>query len=481
MEKIPIKNTLTFSELCNASYDLVEPFVLQCKDDSFLCQCVLRHLPGKRLTCVSEYNGQKVLLKLFYAPNKRHVRHAQADKQGSEKLQRANLSTPKTVVAKIKLSNAFSFVAYEYIEDASSLQQLLQKANDAEKIELYTALTTLLVTIHQSGLWYKDLHFDNFIINKDRWYVIDGSAVQGDVGRALPQETRLQNLGLLLAQIKSNQTNFLQQIQTTYLSLCGWDKSVIGNVFLEQRRHHETNFLKRTMRSCSDFICRQNFKQKIVFERTPAGKDAEQFLLSAMTTAQEPLAYLKQGNSSTLMKVELQQHEFVLKRYNIKSKWHGLRRAFRKSRAANTWQFGHLCQLHGIATPKPIAFAEKRLGWIRHEAYILYPYHTGVPLDKFIAMHVNEEGIWQPVLQQTMALLNQLAIAKLVHHDLKASNFLVTDIGIQLLDLDAMQRTISMQRWQHLWQKDKLRFLANFSEHDRIRAYCSELFEQVNL
>ena len=78
---------------------------------------------------------------------------------------------------------------------------------------------------------------------------------------------------------------------------------------------------------------------------------------------------IKDGNSATIARVEVDCQQWVIKRYNIKNFWHWLKRCWRPSRAAVSWRNAHLLEQLGIETPAPIAMLEQRWGWLRGRAY----------------------------------------------------------------------------------------------------------------
>ena len=70
---------------------------------------------------------------------------------------------------------------------------------------------------------------------------------------------------------------------------------------------------------------------------------------------------LKDGNSSTVMVVRVNDRPVVVKRYNIKGRRHGLARALRATRAARAWRNAHALLFDGVPTARPLAMLEKRL------------------------------------------------------------------------------------------------------------------------
>jgi len=142
---------------------------------------------------------------------------------------------------------------------------------------------------------------------------------------------------------------------------------------------------------------------------------------------------IKDGRSATVFRLKLGGSPVVVKRYNIKSGGHRLRRWF-KRRALTAWRNGHRLGLLAIPTAAPLALVERRWGPLTGQCYLVMEDKGRLDL----AAEVGAQG-WLPGrLDQVAALLWQLKAADLGHGDTKASNFLVHDGQVHLIDLDAL-------------------------------------------
>ncbi|MBM3855578.1 MAG: protein kinase family protein, partial [Verrucomicrobia bacterium] len=170
---------------------------------------------------------------------------------------------------------------------------------------------------------------------------------------------------------------------------------------------------------------------------------------------------LKRGRSATLALVELEGRKLVIKRYNIKSASHALSRAWRPSRAWHSWIEAHRLRFLGIATPRPLALIERRLGPLRGRAWLITEYCEGPNLqDRLAAAENMPAGIDAAVRR----LFAQLAEARIGHGDLKATNFICSGKDLFVLDLDAMRQYDSETAWRKAWRKDRARFLRNWPQ-----------------
>jgi len=157
---------------------------------------------------------------------------------------------------------------------------------------------------------------------------------------------------------------------------------------------------------------------------------------------------------------QLAGKKVVIKRYNIKSFWHLIKRCWRPSRAANSWRYGNLMELVGIATPEVLGFIEERHGPLRSTAYLISEFSEGAnELNKVFPHHLpNTE-----VMAQVQRIFNLMIKHRFTHGDLKASNLLLTPSRtVELIDLDAMQEHKCDRFFKRAYDGDKDRFLKNW-------------------
>lgn len=160
--------------------------------------------------------------------------------------------------------------------------------------------------------------------------------------------------------------------------------------------------------------------------------------------------------------VTIDARPIVIKRYNIKSFWHGLKRAIQPSRAARCWHYSHMLHRHCIDTPKPIAMIEKRFGPFRRQAYFISEYIEGA--DGFTVFRDQPVDAATTAIYATriMELIHRLHKNLITHGDLKASNFIFHDAKPFMIDLDAMRQHKNFYRAKRKIQKDRKRFLLNW-------------------
>jgi tRNA A-37 threonylcarbamoyl transferase component Bud32 len=184
--------------------------------------------------------------------------------------------------------------------------------------------------------------------------------------------------------------------------------------------------------------------------------------VSAIDALMQPQNLLKNGNTCTVALTEMEGKKIVIKRYNIKSFWHGVSRAFRQTRAAISWANAHRLNILGIATAQPIALIEQRkLGFIKGKAYYLAEFIDAPNVDEYFAKTQSKTERAKAV-KNIVTLFYRLYLLQISHGDMKATNIKMLDNKPVLIDLDSMRqhKTYFSSSVVHL--KDLNRFMQNW-------------------
>lgn len=441
-----------------------EPLDISLPEGQLRMQRWLRILPGKRLVGHGELNGQQVLAKLFIATGAQ--RHWQRENIGVQALQEAGIATP-AVLASGKLPGGGRYLLTEYLSGSQSLQQywdaLPNQLPGSEEAEatLRQALT-LIGAMHHQGLRQNDLHLGNFLQHGEALHVIDGDAIEAAHSGSPSSAAVQDNLALFFAQLLPHWDSRIKALLPAYYQ--AYADAELNEEALQTavRRHRQgrlDQFLAKTLRDCSQFAVSRRFN------RFTAVLRSEQEVLAPLLAdpdsvfSGQPL--LKDGGSSTVTRVRLGGRELVVKRYNIKSLGHWLKRFWRPSRAWHSWLAGWRLWFLGINTPQPLAMIERRLGPWRHQAWLITEYCPGENL----LQHMGEEGDRVPSAEEAARLLlpfQQLSAARISHGDFKATNLLWHKDGPALIDLDAMQAHSAENSWRKAWARDRARFIRNW-------------------
>ncbi|WP_297813996.1 lipopolysaccharide kinase InaA family protein [uncultured Methylophaga sp.] len=453
---------------------VVAPFDVEVDGALYHCAQVLRLLPGRRLVVKALHQGQPLLLKLL-VPNKKGWRELSREQHGYKLCTQAGISVPKERFISDSFAGCLA-VAYEFIEDADAFS--LEKGNHAQQIP---ALLEMMVSCHQGGIYQQDIHTDNILLSPQGLYLIDVASVRGLSGQPLPMKPSLKNLARLFAQFVPDQQLYLMEKLSLYYRARGWEynreaRAAFRGLLDKAWHKRKDDYLSKCFRPCTMTVYGKNKDREYAFKRHFFKLVGEQLVVDIDRLVEQG-DILKDGNSATVVVTNLAGRRVVIKRYNVKSLWHWLKRCWRPSRAANAWRQGNLMTLLGIATPPVLGFVEHRWGPLRKQAYLISEYvDNATELSRVYASHSPSE----PQLRQLRRIFGLMHEYRLSHGDMKASNLLLTENGqVALIDLDAMREHRHDWSFERAFARDQRRFLRNW-QNKALRARFESMMKTVS-
>ena len=423
--------------------------------DSWQCVAVLRRLPGKRLVLVLQRDSERVLCKLFYRGRDFH-----REIRGHQQLLDGGIRTPEMLQHYVLATANCQVILYQYI-DAATLEQLdKEQAITADSPALLATIATV-ADMHRAGLRQIDIHLGNFLLHDNTTLVVDTAAIRQH-SAPLSGKLALENLADLLAQFLPHQFAELSSITRCYqqhLPQPGWQPAQLPAAVAKMRKLRWHHYRGKLTRDCSEFICRHSFKRLTVWRRL-ADSGALQALLDNPDAALLSGEALKQGNTATVARADIDSRAAVIKRYNIKHWRHRLSRCWRASRGWHSWHNAQYLLFNGLQTPEPIALIEERWGPLRGRAFFVCDYVAGEDLKT--ALETCDEPLRADLLRNFAGIVRAYYQAGISHGDMKADNFIVTDTGITIIDLDPMQHHRQKSALERALRRDINRFLDNF-------------------
>ena len=210
-----------------------------------------------------------------------------------------------------------------------------------------------------------------------------------------------------------------------------------------------------------------------MFRRDLQG-DALTRLLDDPEAFMQPGEFLKDGISSTVVRVRGEGYDWVVKRYNIKGFRHAIRRCVRSTRAWTSWRNSHRLKISGITTPRAVAVIEKRIGPLRSTGYYVCDF-VDAPRAKEVFQSNKVSDSEKKLLAEKFVHLFTLFHQLRIHHgDCKAQNFLFKDHQLWVLDLDAMQECSTAAGFERLFRIDRSRFLLNWMAQPELQQWFDE-------
>lgn len=467
---------MTWKVLCRADRTIKVPFHLGLNEseEGLVCAEVVRIIPGKRLVAFAIWGGQEVAVKLFYEKGK-SKRDCQRDVFGSETLMQANVPTPKLLFkGTADKKKHIQVLIYQKITQAKSIEILwLEKQNPEELLPLLHAATIEIATQHVLGILQIDLHFKNFLVTEKAIYTLDGGKIS-KFDHPLDKKISMEYLSLFLVQLGVGVSQLQKKLFDIYTQSRGWllkpaDIEYFERMMLKNNRQRLQRYGKKVFRTCSAFKKLKKFNKSVVYDRSYESPEFFNFLNNPEHFFQRPsTTYLKKGNSSTVAKIKIDDHVWVVKRYNIKNILHWLRRCLRATRAAKSWRLSQQLYSSGVPTAKPIAFIENRFLGLRGQSYFLMEYIEGENIGEYFSTYNQEDAKYTKMAENVLALFNSLAELQITHGDLKMTNILVENERPLLIDLDAMQEHHLPMGLPNARKSELKRFMHNWVDHPQI-------------
>ena len=444
--------TLAAGDLARLGRAVEAPFSIALDGQPCRIDRIFRLLPGRRLTALGHWQGRDLVVKLFMGAGA--VRYCARERRGVERLLASGVPTPELLGETIAAGGGRALL-FAHLPDARPLA-----AGDAEGAMM---AARLLARLHGQGLAHRDPHLGNFVRSGDQLFMVDGDAVGRLWRRGKAAELRA--LAEFLAQHPPTAAPWLEKLLSGYAECRNWTANAgrlpkMMRLVAAARRRRVRRHLVKTQRDCTEFQVSANWRRRCLAKRSWGGDG----LALAEAFARDPeggledAEVIKDGNSATVFRLELAGSPVIVKRYNIKSPIHRLRRWF-KRRALTAWRNGHRLDLLMIPSATPLALIERRWGPFTGRCYLIMEDRGRLDL----AAEVAAQG-WLPGrLEQVAALFGQLQAAELGHGDTKASNFLIQGGRLHLIDLDALSPRRDPAA-------DLTRFLNNFEGHLRTQA-----------
>jgi tRNA A-37 threonylcarbamoyl transferase component Bud32 len=461
----------------------VTPFTitLNDSDDTLESLAVLRVLPGKRLVMTALWKGKEVIAKLFY--QRHHARrHLLRDYHGIQGLLSAAVLSPAILFKGTAKNTNVHVLIFEKINGVS-LESIWQtKKNIPSIMPTLQAMAIELATQHVLGVLQHDLHFKNFLVNKKRIYTIDGGAIEL-FDKPLSKQKSIKNLALFFSQLGVNNTDLYVSLYKTYACSRGWlikqkELLLIDNYIKRYHRSRWQQYKQKIMRTCSAFVLQKSMFKTVLYDRDYISSEFTNLLMypDKLMAAGETL---KSGNTTTVVKVLIDNKPMVVKRYNLKSISHWLRRCLRPTRAMTGWKLSQRLRLLDVNTAKPIAAIDTHFFALRGKSYLVTDYIDGIDAGVFFDSSASiDEKI--EVANKIVALLKSLFSIQTTHGDLKKTNILIVNCQPFFIDLDGMHHHTSQLLFKKAVKRDINRFMRNWENNLPIRSMFTELLKSVS-
>ena len=425
---------------------------------------VVRAIPFRRLVCRARLGGNNVFVKIFLGKKFEH--YASRDREGIDSLVKNRILTPMLIHHGF-LENQLGYVLiFKEIENVFDAQRVYENASQVDLNRMANNLILALASHHNAGLIQTDLYLKNFLVDGNDIYTLDGDGI-----RHYPKLTKskaLSNLAVLLSKFDVLEIEaWLPKLLKLYADARGWQitpdlNDVIAMINRQRIRVASHYADKKVFRQCTDVAV---YDSSRYFQAIARGFDLNQLPIGveACDVLIDSGIRLKSGNTCTVSLATVEGVSVVVKRYNIKSFFHGVSRAFRQTRAAASWANAYRLNILGILTPKPIVLIEKRFFGLRGKAYFLSEFVDAPDVKSFFEQ-IKNKNTEAAAIKEIAKLFYRLYLLKLSHGDLKYSNIKMLDGNPCLIDLDSLRQ----HQWTYFALKghvhDLRRFMRNWQD-----------------
>ena len=448
---------------------MADPVQLRLADGRALaCGAELRSLPGRRRVYAADLEGRPAIVKVFLDRRRARV-HYQRELDGLRAYHEHGIAAPEILYAGDD-ENARPVIVLARIGEAAALSVLWAEAGEAQRGRLMRRMLELLARHHMAGIYQTDLHLDNFLVAEGLIYSLDGDGVLAQAG-ALDERRSLQNLALYCSQLDPDQDALSLELVAHYARQRAWSEDVLRRrlppLIDAARLYRWRKFRGKIYRDCTA-IKHSRADGRTCYTVRPLAQGLAPLLDDLDASC--PGELLKDGNTATVWRTATQGRSLVVKRYNVKDRWHGLTRIIRESRASVSWRNAHMLHMFGIETPAPVAYCLNRADRLRPVGYFLAEEVVGINLRDWIDERYNDQPEEvRRVAAMAADLLARLERLQITHGDLKATNFILSDDRLFLIDLDSMHLHRFRPTFGRAWRRDLARFVANWDHLPQVR------------
>ncbi len=475
--------SVTRDELAHADFQFATPFVLDLEQGELYAEQLVRLMPGKRMVVFGVWRGVSVVAKLFF-DKKSAARHYQADLSGIQSMQEYKIPTPPLCYSGKDASQTIHVILLEKINHAQDLEALWFHHGAIETtVPMLHALMIEVATQHVLGVRQRDLHLGNFLFARNIIYTLDGAQIEIQK-KMLQRQESIENIALLLSQLGAGVETLQQSLFLHYAKARGWlvKPADMTEIMFQIRQcdvQRWQHYQQKIFRDSTDFIKLNQWGCRASARRDRFGAELKAFMQDPDSVfARQDAVMLKDGRSSTVIKVKMDGRDVVVKRYNMKNMLHRLRRMLRQTRAAHSWRIAHKLTLFNLNTPLPIAYLESHCLGLRGKSYYISEFVAGTDVKAFLVPYAGRLYEVANVIKQVCTLLSSLSAIEITHGDLKATNIII-DSSQQpyLIDLDGAAEHFSASGLKREALAEKRRFLRNFADYPEVVNIISRLLK----
>tara|TARA_B100000953_G_scaffold232597_1_gene194014 strand:- start:155 stop:877 length:723 start_codon:yes stop_codon:yes gene_type:complete len=188
-------------------------------------------------------------------------------------------------------------------------------------------------------------------------------------------------------------------------------------------------------------------------------------IISQIDSYMEKGEIIKDEEGHKIIRINLKEDIFVIKKYKIKGSWHYLRKLFSQTRAFVAWKASHWFNAAGIRTINIVAVIEKYNFLSTTESYLISLNQPEERLDK---VDLNKQQGYL-IENRLSSFFKRLEWIGFNHGDAKSANFFFGNNNLIVSDLDVSKRRYFQFIQKNKLSKDKKRILKSFEDNLKIK------------
>jgi tRNA A-37 threonylcarbamoyl transferase component Bud32 len=361
-------------------------------------------------------------------------------------LQKKNLQIPKPLGWMERIQGGFVKESYYLSEAIGSGSSLMNETVQLSQGALIAEMAKTVKKIHDSGLFHKDFHAGNFILDEESFFLTDLHGAK--IIRSLSLSQRLWNLSHLFHSLRST---WGEEEQMRFLDKYFKDEIPHFREKMLQKIHFFMDCLqrrkwrsrtKRCLKESSEFSIQRekgvSYYHRKDYPLVAAKRCIEEHLVIGR---EKPSSLIKRSPDVAVSILDNKERRICVKQFRYKGLWNHLKNLFRRSKGLEAWVGGNGLRARGIDSIGALALVERR-NWLgAQESFLMMEVaENGGELDRYLLKgfdDVEQKRMFIRAFSQWLGHLHQMDI---YHQDMKTCNVLVLENentwGFRFLDLE---------------------------------------------
>ena len=393
----------------------------------------------------------------------------------------------------INPSNIRSFLVTKSLLNTISIEEALNKGKFQEldfptKKRFIEKVALISRNLHKNGINHRDYYLCHFNVDSNldpekEIYLIDLHRAQ--LRSFVPTRWASKDIGGLFHSamgFKLTERDFYRFIKTYFQ--CSLNEVLRAHAkFIRTSRGRAFRmFMKpilreidisftETQKDSSEYLRGNEDSLRWIAKKKYLSKGLEEIILG-INAYMEKGEIIKDEDGHKIIRLNLNEEIFVIKKYQIKGSWHYLRKLFSQTRALTAWKASHWFNAAGIKTFNIVAVLERYDSLTTTESYLISLNLPGERLDE-VDLNKRKEYLIENRLSSFFKRLKWIGFN---HGDVKSSNFFLFNQELFVFDLDIARKRFLRSRVKNKIIKDQQRILKSFEGHEKTRDALTRRF-----